>query len=262
MSRAVVAHEKCPDCGHDGCYTVYDNGGTYCFSCMRTTSAAEDATGTRSMFTIPEAELPPGGVRLPENLTDTFPNPVLRWLLIRGIDKHIRTKYQILYIKNSVVETVHHKKLKIKNAVFLPVLGTDERIEFYQLRFLDNNSSWKYLTIGQTLPAVFGNRHSHTLVLVEDMLSAIRIAESGSDVCAMALLGLGFKREHILKVCSKFKLVYLWLDDDDAGNKASEQLKRRLQLYTTVVKVKSTLEAKECYNHEIRGRLSLASLTG
>lgn len=254
MSKAVKAHGTCPSCGHDGCFTEYADESTYCFSCLKATAGSGEEQ--QSMFLIPPSVLD-GEVSFPSTISQEFPIKERRWLLVYGIDNHIRQKYSIYYVKNANSGATANKTLKlIKNGIMLPVFKQD-KLSFYQVRFLD--SDLKYLTVGKPHLAQFGPQ-SDTLVLVEDILSAIRVAESGANLRAGALLGLGTKKEELLLECKQYKNVILWLDDDDAGNKASDQLQRRLKLYTKVFKVKSSLEAKECYNAEIRERLQGTSL--
>ncbi len=37
----VKTHQECKDCGSKGCFTIYDNGGSHCFSCGKTTKGKE-----------------------------------------------------------------------------------------------------------------------------------------------------------------------------------------------------------------------------
>lgn len=258
MSRPSSIHGKCPDCGHNGCLATYQDGGTYCFSCLRTTSGEDDVQ--ESMFTVPDIPMENSTVRFPTGLSDKFPVKQQRWLLINGIDHHIRSKYHIYYIRKGEIERQDNKPLKIKDGILLPVFKNSS-LSFYQIRFLGQTGPWKYLTVGPHHLAMYGNEQSDTLVLTEDILSAIRIVEAIPTIRAGALVGLGYKQEQLLLECKKYKQVIIWLDGDDAGIKAADKLERRLKLYTNVVKVQSSLEAKECYNSEIRERLQVLSPT-
>lgn len=46
MAEPIATHQDCPDCGHQGCLTEWDNGTTYCHSCQL-------VKGGSSVTTIP-----------------------------------------------------------------------------------------------------------------------------------------------------------------------------------------------------------------
>lgn len=49
----MKTHQKCPDCGHDGCLTIFDDGGTYCHSCLK----ASGGSASGGPPPLPEEEL-------------------------------------------------------------------------------------------------------------------------------------------------------------------------------------------------------------
>lgn len=51
----MKTHQPCPDCGHDGCLTIFEDGGSYCHSCH----TAKGGSGTKSSPepVTPEEEL-------------------------------------------------------------------------------------------------------------------------------------------------------------------------------------------------------------
>jgi twinkle protein len=56
MSTADKTHMDCPDCGHKECMTQFDDGGTYCHSCSKTTINTEHTKGTKRLVTHEEIE--------------------------------------------------------------------------------------------------------------------------------------------------------------------------------------------------------------
>lgn len=65
-----------------------------------------------------------------------------------------------------------------------------------------------------------------TLVLVEDVLSAIKIARLRDEYCAMPVLGSTLSFESEQSLSKQFKTIYVWLDRDKALN--ALRIKRRL----------------------------------
>ncbi len=83
----------------------------------------------------------------------------------------------------------------------------------------------KYMSQGKKPNTIYGM--GDTLVLVEDILSAIKIARLRDDYCAMPVLGSTLSFESEQSLTKQFKTIFVWLDRDKALN--ALRIKRRLQ---------------------------------
>lgn len=82
MSEPIKTHEDCPDCGHKGCLTVYDDH-TYCHSCSKWTR-----TNGETKDTFKEEEAKP----LRSDEITSYPHDALT---DRGISKEISEEFQV-----------------------------------------------------------------------------------------------------------------------------------------------------------------------
>ena len=143
-----------------------------------------------------------------ETITE-LPRKAMQWLLSYGISQEEIKEYNIQWSPK--------KEL-------LVLLNT---LNYWQGRCF-GNSKIKYMSAGSKPFTIYGS--GDIIVLVEDVLSAIKIARLHNEFCATPLLGstLSYEFEKsILK--EKFKKVYVWLDRDKAINavKIKNKLKTR-----------------------------------
>jgi len=99
----------------------------------------------------------------------------------------------------------------------------------YQARRVDPTDLPKYITIAPKGRGRVTYHHfssgSDTLVIVEDILSAIKL---GRHCDTIALLGTSFHDDDLLSI-GKYKRVIIYLDDDNAQVKRMQRkLKRRI----------------------------------
>jgi DNA primase len=85
---------------------------------------------------------------------------------------------------------------------------------------------------------IYGN--GDTIVCVEDVLSAIKIARLSPDYCATPLLGSSMSLETTQALSERFKKILIWLDRDKAKEaiRISRNLKQRGILVDVVISPK------------------------
>ena len=106
--------------------------------------------------------------------------------------------------------------------VIIPVFGQNERLVFWQGRYLgDDPRVPKYINLRIPKKHVYFRRFAmaqpdKTLVIVEDVLSAVRVhgAMLGSGVDTLALLGAHVPDDLILMEEQHYPAIVLWLDYD------------------------------------------------
>lgn len=174
-----------------------------------------------------------GEVHLPEDFSVIVPDAGLRWLL----------KYGILLDEIKTYRIGYSKEL---NRLILPFYR-DGVLKFWQGRSLDGSLP-KYTSPKIKNPdkfGVLGHINSNTLVLVEDLVSAIKV---GRVAAALPLFG-SFIPVNVLDFFLPYDKIIIWLDQD----KSKEALKfahRFRQLSGKDIKVVSTTLDPKCYSEK------------
>jgi hypothetical protein len=142
------------------------------------------------------------------NLTDDIPLPAKQWLLKYGITNEEICSNKIAWDANSQV---------------LVLLYTQN---YWQGRCFGNQHQ-KYLSKGLKPLTIYGK--GDTIVCVEDILSAIKIARLSPDYCATPLLGSSMSLETTQSLSERFSNIIVWLDRDKAKDaiKMARNLKQR-----------------------------------
>lgn len=146
---------------------------------------------------------------------------------------------------------------KSHDRVVLPVRKASETVG-YQLRSLNPKDLPKYSTTAWEKPLYwYSGKVNNTLVIVEDILSAIKCSRYCSSV---ALLSGGVNDKTLSSIVSTGHDNYIvFLDDDNRQIKKSQiALKNRLELVSNNVKIISDLgkDPKDCSDDELKEILS------
>ena len=162
--------------------------------------------------------------------TKHIPKKAMKWLLQNRINLKEIEEYNILWCQDN--ET-------------LILVHTDE---YWQGRHFGNYGI-KYLSKGRKPLTIYGD--SDIIILVEDVLSAIKIARLSPEYCAMPLLGSSLSTEHEEVLRDIFKTIYVWLDRDKAkqGIKMSRNLRQKGINTKSII---TDLDPKEYNEGEIR----------
>ena len=190
MSR-FIKHHPCPKCGSKDNLGEYEDN-YFCFGCgyfkLKTTVADLKAKLNKNNKE--------NNVITPSNLTDNIPTIAKRWLLKYGITNSEIVKYGIKWDYN-------------KNLLYLLITP-----EYWQARTFSDMHKSKYLSSGIKPLTIYGD--GAKLVVVEDILSAIKISRLSPDWCALPLLGSSLSLEWLRSLSDRFSTVKLWLDRDKA----------------------------------------------
>ena len=190
----------CPQCGSRDNLGEYDDH-YYCFGC-KYYKTKNDIHSIRKRVNQSNQER---GTEMLGNFGE-IPQKAMKWLLSYGISQKDIEEFGI--------------KWDIKNQL-LVLLDT---AKYWQGRSFDKHKP-KYMSSGIKPLTIYGE--SDTIVLVEDIISAMRIART-REYCSAPLLGSSLSYEFENAVVDKcFKMVYVWLDRDKAVN--ALRIKRKLQ---------------------------------
>jgi hypothetical protein len=156
-------------------------------------------------------------------LSNDIPLKAKQWLLKYGITNQEIEQNNIAYNANSDI---------------LVLLYTQN---YWQGRCFGNQSQ-KYLSKGLKPLTIYGN--GDTIVCVEDILSAIKIARLSPNYCATPLLGSSMSLETTQSLSERFKSILIWLDRDKAKDAImmSRNLKQRGILVDVVISPKDPKE--------------------
>lgn len=206
-----IKHEPCPDCGSRDNVAVYDDG-KYCFGCgwYQSKGKIESFVHKKEQLTLKGVDKTKT-VLLPSDIKFDIPLIPRAWLRKYGItEREIkenrfcwsdRQKYLIFPVYNSVGDLVFWQARVFKQ-MNLPE-GTVKRPD-----------PPKYITIGQKDDYfhIIGEKEElKTLVLVEDMLSAIKVSRVAPS---MPLFGSTLSDERAMRLSQRYQQVILWLDKD------------------------------------------------
>ena len=241
MSKLVNAHLPCDDCGSSDALAEYEDS-TYCFSCGR----ARNKRTEKSFFDKPEGleNNSNTSLQLPPNSTARLSPAALKWLLTYQVFEDICKDYNIRYDYRS-------------NRVILPSYSSDGTLMFYQARALSKEDQPKYLSVGSK-QSLFWSKGPYdnktTIVLVEDMLSAIRV---GKVVQTVSLIGTSLNKEKLLHLSQDYAIMIVWMDGDKEGQRAAKKLVKQLSLLTSNVFNVTTRQDPKClFESDIRKELA------
>lgn len=208
MSR-FLKHIGCSRCGSSDANAVYEDGSQFCFSCRKPTSSKVSGYVASSLRPDAEEETK---VVLPSDVTQNYPEHAVAWC-----NKYDITVEQML--QNNMVYS------KWKDQLIFTWYDDSNKLLAYQARNLNPVSKAKrYYTCGDvnSLLPIYHCRHplpdgvnSRRLVLVEDCLSAIKVAHTealGAD--AMPLLGSGISRTKLTRLRPFYDVLDVFLDPD------------------------------------------------
>jgi len=190
MSK-FLRHLPCPQCGSRDNLGEYDDH-YFCFGC-KYTKKKNDIHSLRQRVnkTIDNKE-----VEMLGNFGE-IPRNAMKWLLSYGISQEDIDEYGI--------------KWDAKNQL-LVLLDT---ARYWQGRSFAPNKP-KYMSSGEKPLTIYGE--SDTAVLVEDILSAIKVARLRGEYSGVPLLGSTLSYQAEEQLSSQFKKILIWLDRDKAIN--------------------------------------------
>ena len=183
-------------------------------------------------------------VRLPADFTLDIPANRLSWLLEASITPYMARKVGIGY-------TPKYQR------IVLPVYDADNNLVFTQNRAVIKGQQPKYLNPSVNREAILyfaapQDADFSTVVVVEDILSAIRV---GEFIPTYSLLGtkVSLIQANLL---IQYAHILIWLDPDKAGVDGTKKLKKLAGLVSQVTVVTSDADPKNLTNQEIKDILS------
>ena len=185
-----IQHTNCPKCGSRDNLAEYTDG-FYCFGCGYK-KQKNDLNSIRSRL----SEHREDAMLSDELVLDyNIPLKAMQWLLQYGITQDD--------VKLNHIGWESRKEM-------LVLVNTPQ---YHQGRNFSGYGP-KYISKGKK-PLIFYGL-GDTLVCVEDVISAIKIAKSNKNVCVIPLLGSIIPLELTETILKRFNKVFIWLDRDKA----------------------------------------------
>ena len=227
-SSHLLYKTRCPRCAENGKdrhgdnLGVYSDGHSYCFSCGYGSGATVAEKLSRSAKTHQMAPV------LPEDISNTLGENAKRWLL-----RYFPTKDFPRCLWSEQEQKLY----------FMLPDGA------FQYRYFGQNKDhpkWVGYGINDSLIHIVGNVHSTSIILVEDIISAVKVGHITPTLCLFGS-NISLKRLATLKLLG-YNEVIIWLDWDkkEYAIKAA-QLAQSIGLNSKVIHTK--LDPKD-YNFE------------
>ena len=202
MSK-FLGHIACPKCGSRDNLGEYEDH-FWCFGCkyhMRKTDTASLRLRLNRHNTEEQSVMKLSNIK-------ELPRKAMEWLLSYGISQEEIDKYGIEW------------NVKEEMLVLL------QTVKYWQARTF-NSRRPKYLSEGSKPLTIYGQ--GDTIVIVEDIISAIKIARLRDDYCSCPVLGSSLSYDMENQIVEQYKKSAVWLDRDKAKNALliSRKLKQR-----------------------------------
>jgi hypothetical protein len=231
MARFLY-HTSCEKCGSSDAKGIYDDNSTYCFSCKyssriwgfgKPVQRRAGVLGSNSINT--------------DSFSRDFSAGAVDWI----------TKY--ITLEQALRHNVKYNPERDQ------VVFTWPETDFYQARNLNPESKVRYFTSGShadILPIYYAKTSLESkepgtiVVLVEDCLSSIKVAEAGID--SMPLLSSSITKKKLARLSRLYSYCTVWLDHDKGLD--SIKIARQANLLGLTSKVVHTDLDPKCYTQE------------
>ena len=196
-----ISHEACPKCRREGNDRTgnnlarYNDGGAYCFSC----GYWEAGNGLSSISK--ETEESPNTISLPRGVSQVLPKRALDWL-----QKYSLTDHDIKL--NNILWSEYHQR------IIFPIIISGN-LEGWIGRAVESSVIPKVYTRGMLHESnyIIGNLSGMSIVLVEDIISAIKIAGT-FEYSVLPLFGSHITSRRLLTLRRYYDNIIIWLDKD------------------------------------------------
>lgn len=197
---------KCNECGAlRGCAEYPD--GTYCHSC----SAKEFNVKLVSWG----SEVLQTSTIDPEQPRSDWPQEAIQYL-------------RNFYIKDEQIKFHDIYYSKLQRRIMFPNNSAYPTCAWG--RSLTDKTKWLKYGDRNALYIPYRTRKTEELILVEDVISAIRVSRFKDTLC---LCGTALKNT-MYSLTLQYKSIIIWLDGDIAGVRGAEKIKRELKLYKNI----------------------------
>ena len=247
MKANFIKHEACPDCKSSDALAVYDDGHTYCFSCRAYHAGTSKYKVQKEKNNNNKNDTP----LLPLDFTIDLPPEALNWLRKYGITHSDIRLHRFGWSQGGFVIAKRTKEpIVYAPLLIFPIFDQRDNLLMWQGRYFgpENKRAPKYWTVGNKEEIIHILGAGETVILVEDLLSAIRISKHAASV---PIFGSIINNLLITRLSRYFSKCLIWLDKDKRAYSEGRMLSMR-PLFDMVGTIKSECDPKEYNDEEIR----------
>jgi len=246
MAGDFLRHEACPKCGGGDPLARYSDGHGYCFSCGYYEAGRE--SGYLHHFTSDTVEpivQPLNPLDWPRDAQNEIPVKALTWIKQYGImDAELR-EHDVQWSDD-------------RQMLLFPIRNRWGELIAWQGRSFGSYGS-KWFTKGDVanLIHILGGGVSSTIVLVEDIVSAIKVSRHAP---CMHLFGTKIRLETLQRLSSgpkPYRRLLIWLDEDAARKAALAALQAYQLGFERVSYLSTPRDPKANSDDEIKEKLGL-----
>ena len=237
---AIKTKLKCPKCPSSDAYVEYE-ANFYCFSCHYSTLKEVTSIGPAKTQAFAEV------------WESNFPNAVMDDLRCKmHFTDALLFKYNIKYASELALGKDEDNIKLYTNRLIIPTKVLDNQVMYFEAKALGGEYP-KYVSFGAKHLFKTFDGYADTVVLVEDLLSAMRIGEIMPCIC---LRGTNINHDRFIEITATAKNFVAWLDSDKPGQGAARILKRKLEWHGATTNVVTDKDPKYYSDQEIREYLS------
>lgn len=226
-----MSRTKCFDCNANHSLAEYEDG-SYCHACQ----SKQYMKSLISNADIIIDKFYNDNSLIPSNQNDPWPTEAKDYL----------KQYYI------TEEMIKHYNIYWSNTVRRIIIPNDrEQSTCAWGRSIINTPKWIKYGYKKGIVYITSNKKTDDLVLVEDCISAIRVAQFTNCLC---LSGTSIK-DGMEDIISRYKKIVVWLDGDIAGIRGAEKIKRDYKLYKDIRVVTCKQDPKELTHPTIQAIL-------
>lgn len=201
-----IKNTACPECRkkgkdrHGDNLGVYSDGSEYCWSCGYSNSGSVIRKTSDSLSSVPSR--PTSTVRLPADVDASLPEKAWNF-----IGQFALTELDV--IKNNILWSENEQRL------CFPIFDDVGVLLAWLGRYLGDQDKPKWLSYGSLneILHILGPKSSTSCVLVEDLISAIRVSNTGIPV--NCLFGSHVSPDRLKRLKNLgFVNIFIWLDKD------------------------------------------------
>lgn len=215
MSSYVIYKTQCPECAKLGMDTsrdnlaVYNDNHHYCFRCgyyWNDIRSSIQNIGKQSVVSIRET------ISLPNDVSIDYPQIALDWIVSYELTIDDLHNHNVLWSNEGIYTKTYGQ---VKDLLIFPVWQSDQLV-LLTGRYFGTDIKPKWLMKGDNKNVIhLINPHANSIVIVEDIISGIKISKLGKDYGALVLFN-SHNPIHKLKQLGRKYKYYLWLDNDKA----------------------------------------------
>lgn len=242
----LIKMGSCPNCNSSDAFAHYTDH-KFCYSCKHYEAGEQSIADRREYLTFKNTHTK--GPILPEDFSYHIPQQGVDWLQKYNITQKEVLNHRMGWSEHGV--TVRDKQ--VGPLLIFPVYAEVGHLSMWQARNFGTTGP-KYITRGgKDHLHILGQQHeSDTIVLTEDLLSAIKVSRIAPS---MPLWGSFMSLEHARRLSTRFKKAVIWLDKDKA-QEALKQAANASHIFEQGIScIRTERDPKEYSTQEIMGYL-------